>query len=173
MQISKSMIFNNPQHSTRSLLESPKTLSQTTVDNPLVSVAIPTYNSAFFLEKCLESLAQQTCKNIEVLIIDGDSTDATLAIASKYGAFFIQVGKGLLRARMEGIHKARGEYIFILDSDQVLYPDTIDRAVNLMKKNNDMLVLGEDVYQKNTFLEKLFYFDRAIIKQEADLNPFS
>ena len=54
------------------------------MENPLVSVIIPTYNSSRTLEKCLESIKNQTYKNIEIIVVDNNSTDNTKEIAKKF-----------------------------------------------------------------------------------------
>ncbi len=54
------------------------------MENPLVSVIIPTYNSSRTLEKCLESIKNQTYKNVEIIVVDNNSTDNTKEIAKKY-----------------------------------------------------------------------------------------
>ncbi len=141
---------------------------------PLVSITIPTYNSALFLPMCLEALSRQDYKNFEVIIIDGGSSDATQEIALRYGATCIDVGRGLLRARVQGVQQARGEIIVLLDSDQVLLPNTLTQAVKRVQESLcDMLVLEEDVYKQETLLEKLFHYDRIVINHTADLDPLS
>lgn len=140
---------------------------------PLVSITIPTYNSADFLVTCLDALKEQTYKNTELYILDGGSSDETRLIAERYGATFVDVGRGLLRARLEGVRRAQGDIVMLLDSDQVLFPDTVARAVDLLGQDNDMLVLEEDVYRQETLLETLFHYDRVVVNYAADLNPLS
>lgn len=139
----------------------------------LVTISIPTFNSAEFLERCLEAVKGQTYNNIEINIIDGISKDNTLKIARSFGVNnLISYPGALLGARYEGAKDARGEYILLLDSDQILEADCIQRAVDLME-SNDMLVLEEDVYQNKNFIEKLFHYDRMLIHKIKDFDPMT
>lgn len=141
---------------------------------PLVSISIPTYNSEAFLSRCLDSVFGQTYQNIEVNIVDGGSKDKTKSIAKKYNTRLIDDRLGLLNARKIGSQRTSGEFILLLDSDQVLEPRAIERAVKLAAdKKLDMLVLEEDVYKCETFLEKLFHLDRQLIHAVKDFSPAS
>lgn len=142
---------------------------------PLVTITIPTYNSAKTINLCLSAIIKQSYKNIEVNIIDGESTDDTLLLVKKFHITKIKRFPGsLLGARFEGVKIARGKYTLILDSDQILEKTCIERAVNMAEKENlDMLVFREDVYKSNTFLEKLFKMDRKLIEAVSDLSPFT
>lgn len=145
------------------------------MSNPLVTITIPTYNSAKFINFCLSALKNQSYKNIEINIIDGFSKDETIEIAEKFPVKEINKIKGsLLQARYEGVKLAKGKYVLLLDSDQILSKDTIERAVEKMEKEDwDMVVLEEDVYHPNTFVEKLFQMDRRLINKVNNLNPFT
>ncbi|MDO8659005.1 MAG: glycosyltransferase family 2 protein [Candidatus Parcubacteria bacterium] len=124
---------------------------------------------------CLEALKNQTYKNIEINIVDGFSKDKTLSIAKTFHVREIKKSKGsLLQARYEGTKIARGKYVLILDSDQVLSATTVERAVKKIETESfDMFALEESVYQCNTFIEKLFQLDRQLINKLSDLSPFT
>lgn len=142
---------------------------------PLVTISIPTFNSGKSLKLCLEAVQKQTYKNIEVNIIDGASKDNTREIAYQFGIKNIKICKGsLLQARYEGIQQARGKYVLILDSDQILNKNSIERAVVLAENQKfDMLAFEEFPYSTKTFLEKLFDCDRKLINAVNDLSPFT
>jgi len=143
------------------------------MESKLVTISIPTYNSAEFLGRCLEAVKKQTYRNIEVNIVDGNSKDNTMEIAKLYNvAQIVSYSGALLGARYEGVKIANGDYVLLLDSDQILEPDAIERAVAAMELH-DMLVLEEDVYQCNNFIEKLFYYDRVLIHQIKDFDPMT
>lgn len=143
------------------------------MNNKLVTISIPTYNSVEFIGRCLEAVKKQTYKNIEVNIIDGNSKDKTVEVANSYDvAKIIAYPGALLGARYEGVKIANGEFVLLLDSDQILEPDCIERAVNAMEKN-DMLVLEEDVYRCENYLEKLFHYDRMLIHKIKDFDPMT
>jgi glycosyltransferase involved in cell wall biosynthesis len=143
---------------------------------PLVSVTIPTLNSARTLELCLDAVQQQTYGTIEVSVVDGGSTDQTLAISTHHPLkpTVAACPDALLAARYEGVKLARGEFILLLDSDQVLEPDAIKQSVATVQQQKfDMLMLEEDVYKSDTWIERLFRLDRQLIHAVGDLSPLT
>lgn len=144
-------------------------------NKPLVSVTIPTYNSEKFIDKCLKAIKNQSYKNIEINIIDGGSKDNTVEIARRNGIKNIYINKkSLLSARYEGVLKSHGEFVLLLDSDQVLNKNIVERCVSYIKKSNlDMLILEEKVYSKRTILEKLFHLDKKLVHSIKDFNPYT
>lgn len=98
---------------------------------PLVSVVIPTYNSERTLSACLESIRNQTYERIEVIVVDKGSSDRTVEIAKRYGAKVLVVNA---RERSEqvnlGVRAARGKYVYRVDSDFILEPDVVEKAVS-------------------------------------------
>lgn len=143
----------------------------TIAKRPLVTISIPTLQSAGFLETCLKAIFSQTYKHIEVNIVDGGSTDGTVEIAKKYRVKVIPYPKALLGARYEGMKDARGEYILFLDSDQVLSPNAIKEGVAILQSGDDMLILEEGVYRPKTWIEKLFVADRKLVHVVKDFSP--
>lgn len=139
---------------------------------PLVSVAIPTFNSAKTLRKTLLSLKKQTYKNIEIIVADGYSTDKTVQIAKKYGAN-ICFGKELAKARYEALRVAKGEYLLQLDSDQFIGKDIIQKCVDLcLKSGASVVVLHEEsLVRHNTLIEKLLSYDKHIVSTSNDIDP--
>ncbi len=103
---------------------------------PLVSVIIPTYNSEKTIGECLESIKNQTYKNIEIIVVDKGSTDRTVEIAKKYTdkVFVINAGERSEQLNF-GIKRAKGKYIYRVDSDFILEPTVIEEAVNKCEKN--------------------------------------
>lgn len=98
---------------------------------PLLSIIIPTYNSAKTLSISLDSLKSQTFRDFEVLIVDGVSKDDTLAIAASYTLslpsihIFSEPDKGIYDAMNKGIGKAKGEWVYFLGSDDSLATSTV------------------------------------------------
>lgn len=134
----------------------------------LVSVNIPTLNSERTLEKCLESVKNQTYPNIELIVIDSYSKDKTVEIAKKYGAK-IYYAKTLSEARKIGARKSKGEYILLLDSDQTLEPMAIEKCVKTIKNGYDALILHEkSIALKNTYAAKIIAYDREIVQKYDD-----
>ena len=143
-------------------------------EQPLVTISIPTLNSAAFLADCLDAVSRQTYAHIEVNIVDGNSTDDTVPLAIRHGVRHVTRHSGaLLGARLRGATEARGTYILLLDSDQILQPTTIEHAVRLCESGSDMIVLGESVYRCETIVERLFQLDRELIHEIADLSPYT
>jgi glycosyltransferase involved in cell wall biosynthesis len=145
------------------------------MSKPLVTISIPTYNSEKFIKTCLQSVFNQTYKNIEINVIDGGSKDKTLEIINQFKIKKIVTFKGpLLGARYEGVKIAKGKYILILDSDQVLTKNAVARSVQRIEKGKyDMLALEEEAYKPQNWVEKLFHLDKKLVHEVKDLSPFT
>lgn len=104
---------------------------------PLVSVAVPAYNHAAFLNDCLQSVRAQTYPRLELVIVDDGSTDDTLAVAERFAAahagrferltILHQPNQGVSAASNRAIAACHGEWAHLLGSDDRLYPDKILR----------------------------------------------
>lgn len=104
-----------------------------------VTVLVAAYNAEKYLEACLDSLVNQTLKDIQIVCIDDASTDSTLTILQKYAAqdSRIQIlqrkeNAGQAVARNMGIEVATGDYITMLDADDLLGADALEKAVNIL-----------------------------------------
>lgn len=100
--------------------------------SPLVSIVIPCYNSQLFLQQSIASALDQTYNNLEVIVIDDGSTDASLEIIKGFGdKIRNETGenRGAPLARNRGIELAQGEYIKFLDADDILLPDCIEKQL--------------------------------------------
>ncbi len=138
----------------------------------LISITIPTYNSEKTLKKTLQSVKAQTYPNVELLLIDSNSTDKTLEIAEDFGAKVYQYEGTLLGARELGAKKAKGKYILLVDSDHILEKTTVERGVKLLEKF-DMLWLYERSWKPKRLLERLYDADRELVQKYARdfINP--
>lgn len=143
-----------------------------TKNKPLVSITIPTWNSARTLVKTMKSIKSQTYKNIEIIVADGESTDKTREIAKKYGAKLC-FGRELARARFEALKKSKGKYILALDSDQFITRDLIERCVKKIEDEKlDALILYEEsIVKNNTLIEKLLSRDKWAVVTSYDKDP--
>jgi glycosyltransferase involved in cell wall biosynthesis len=103
---------------------------------PLVSVIIPSRNSAHTITRCLNSIVNQSYKNIEIIIIDNHSEDDTLNISKKYANKIYSIGPERSHQINYGVKNAIGKYIYRVDSDLVLDPNVIEEAVDLSESNN-------------------------------------
>ena len=93
-----------------------------------LSIIIPTFNSVKTIPKCLDSIVSQSFEDWEVLVMDGVSTDNTVAMAQSYGDSRIKVFSepdcGIYDAMNKGIRKSKGEWLYFLGSDDYLYEST-------------------------------------------------
>lgn len=113
------------------------------MENPIVSIIIPTYNEEKNLEFCLKSIQRQifSLKRIEIIIVDDGSTDATLNIAKKFHARILHSGfKHIERSKSIGIEAARGKYLFFMDADiSLIDRDIISTAVETCEKYSEVV----------------------------------
>jgi glycosyltransferase involved in cell wall biosynthesis len=142
---------------------------------PLISIVIPTKNSANTLDSCLQSIINQTYSKLELIIVDSQSTDGTIDIAEKYSAKIVQTKWGLLGARFLGFKASKGDYILYLDSDQTLAHSSILGCSIQMFSNNDMLCLEERSSRTDSFLQKLIDADRRLVNKywKRNIDPLS
>ncbi|MCX5696481.1 MAG: glycosyltransferase family 2 protein [Candidatus Omnitrophica bacterium] len=140
--------------------------------NPLVSINIATFNSAKTLVKCLDSVKMQDYKNIEVVIMDSFSKDKTIDIARSYGARIVYA-PDLARARQAGSDASRGQYIFIVDSDQVLEPNVVGLCVAACEEEgfDGCTLFEKSLIIKNTFVEQVIAYDKEIFHSLHDDDP--
>lgn len=117
--------------------------------NPKVSVIIPVYNTAAYLEKSLGSVFGQTYENIEIIAVNDGSPDhsseilETLKQRESRLFVFNKKNEGAVAARIDGMKQASGEYIYYLDSDDYLAPDAIERLVRKAQETGADMVAGD------------------------------
>lgn len=107
---------------------------------PVVSVIIPVYNGAKTIERAVKSVQQQTFSNLEILVIDNESTDETDTLIkaickSDCRVRLLKSKKGRSNARNKGLTSSNGKYINFLDADDRLLDQHIERSVNFLEKN--------------------------------------
>ncbi|MFB3896710.1 MAG: glycosyltransferase family 2 protein [bacterium] len=143
-------------------------------NRPLVSVNIPTYNAARTLEKCLAHIANQQYPNIEIVIIDSESTDATLEIVGRYQARVLKAGD-LADARKVGVLGSKGDYVYFLDADQYIEPDLIAECVKECEQNGyDAVTFVErQVIHSDTYFQRLLDYDKWVFHFAEDDDPIS
>lgn len=109
----------------------------------LVSVIIPTKNSESTIGKCLESVVNQTYRNVEIIVVDGFSRDGTQKIAESNGAKVVETGAERSEARNIGAKKSRGAFLFFVDSDMELDSSVIAECVKKAYEGNDAVIIPE------------------------------
>lgn len=102
---------------------------------PLVSVIVPSYNSAKTIAACLKSVCSQTYSHIEVIVVDNNSGDKTRLIAKKYTSHVYIHGPERSAQINFGAQKARGKYLYRVDSDFILDPTVIEECVRTCEKD--------------------------------------
>lgn len=107
-----------------------------------ISVVIPVYNVENELERCLESVLNQTFKNLEIILINDGSSDNSLEICKNYEVkynnikVFTQSNQGQSSARNRGIEQATGKYIGFVDSDDVIHLEMFEQLFEMLQKND-------------------------------------
>ena len=121
---------------------------------PKVSVIVPVYNVEQYVEKCLETLVNQTIEDIEIIVVNDGSTDNSKNIIKKYVEkypkkviYLEKENGGLSDARNYGIPYANGEYIAFLDSDDYIVLDTYKEMYKIAKKENSDMVECDFVWE--------------------------
>lgn len=137
------------------------------MDKPLVSVIVPVYNAEKYIKRCIESILNQTCNDLELILIDDGSPDNCGAICDEYATkdsrikVFHQNNGGVCAARNTGLDHAVGEYISFVDSDdylesnalEILYGDIVSHnadiscALMIGDSNQDVSNLGSGLYE--------------------------
>lgn len=135
----------------------------------LVSILIPTKNSGPSLSLTLQSLQNQNYKNIEIIVSDSRSTDCTQNIVRDFGYELSICDGKVLAARIDGIQKAAGDIVILLDSDQQMLSDTISRVVDKMYQGYDMIVLEEIPSEMNGIMAKMWQREREIATRDIEM----
>lgn len=114
----------------------------------LISVIVPVYNVERYLRRCIESVLNQTYKEIELILIDDGSTDTSPMICDEYVGkeknvkVIHKINGGVASARNIGINNASGKYICFLDSDDILPSDSVELLYNAIKEKKAEYVAG-------------------------------
>ena len=112
---------------------------------PKVSVIIPTYNSAQYLEEAIASVLNQTYTNYEIIVIDDGSTDHTVELLEPYRDkihYIYQENQGVSAARNQGIALAKGELIAFLDADDIFMAHKLEKQVAIFEQQPDLGIVN-------------------------------
>lgn len=157
------------------------------MNQPLVSVIVTTRNNHQTLEACLTSIANQSYKNIELIVVDNNSSDDTKDIARRFTQRVYDKGPERSAQRNFAVSKASGEYVCIIDSDMELSKDVIKSCIETVAKHSYGAVIipeesfGEGFWAQCKKLERSFYvgvdwieaarfFDKKIYVQAGGYN---
>src|SRR2546423_6262072 len=117
-------------------------------DKPLISVIIPSYNSAHFVAHAVQSALGQTYQPLEVIVVDDGSTDGTRWILDTYMEqihYVYQANKGLPGARNTGIRHAQGEFLAFLDADDEWHSGKLSAQVPLLCADRRVALVHSDL----------------------------
>ena len=142
-------------------------------EQPQVSIIVPVYNVENYIERCLNSLVNQTFKDIEIITINDGSTDKSLELINKYVKEDIRVSvidlgdEGVSYCRNLGIEKANGKYIMFVDSDDWIDFNMVEVMYKKAEENNIDLVMCSYIREfKDHSKEKIFNLPEEIIYKE-------
>ena len=140
---------------------------------PQVSIIVPAYNVENYIERCLNSLVNQTFKDIEIITINDGSTDKSLELINKYVKEDIRVSvidlgdEGVSYCRNLGVEKANGKYIMFVDSDDWIDSNMIEAMYKKAEENKLDLVMCSYIREfKDHSKEKIFNLPEEIIYKE-------
>ncbi|AMK15420.1 glycosyltransferase [Methanobrevibacter olleyae] len=148
------------------------------IKKPKISIVIPVYNVENYLEKCLNSVINQTLANIEIICINDGSTDNSLKILNQFAnkdnriKVFSFENAGLGPSRNRGIDRANGEYVAFLDSDDWLNLTFCEEIYKSASKNKADIVLFNAVEEYNDYKRKRIYFSKKIINDDSFVFDF-
>jgi glycosyltransferase involved in cell wall biosynthesis len=120
--------------------------------NNKISIIVPIFNSEKYLEKCLDSIVNQTYKNLEIILVNDGSTDNSLLICERYGKkdkriVIIDIKNGgTAHARNSGLDIATGDLFYFIDSDDFIELDLFDYLLSLLIKNNADIAFSPYLY---------------------------
>jgi glycosyltransferase involved in cell wall biosynthesis len=124
---------------------------------PKVSVIIPVYNTSRFLERCIESVIEQSFTEIEIICVDDGSSDASPEILKRYAARDGRIkivthekNMGLFAARITGVRESKGEYLCFVDSDDYISFDYLRALVTRAMRDDCDLVMASTVHTDAT-----------------------
>lgn len=140
-----------------------------------VSIIVPVYNTKKYIDRCVNSLINQTYNNIEIILVDDGSTDGSSELCEKYKnadsriQVLHQKNAGASCARNQGIEIASGDYITFCDSDDYYEKDKIEIQLNnLLEKNTDVSIIGIQVDYPNGKSRTRFNTGKSYLWQEPN-----
>ena len=144
------------------------------MEQPIVSVIVPTYNYARYLPRALDSLLKQNAVRPEVIVVDDGSTDNTPELLNAYAPYVFSIRQenaGVSAARNNGIGKARGAFLGFLDPDDFYHPNKLTRQIALLERHPecgwtycDCVFLDENTGESKKFSEQYRYREKLALE---------
>lgn len=146
--------------------------------NYLVSIIVPIYNVQQYIHRCLDSIINQTYKNIEIILVDDGSPDRCGEICDEISLkdsrikVIHKINGGLSDARNVGLDNATGDYICFIDSDDYIEYDYIESMLNkAIKYSADLVVSNfKYVYEDGSYKDYIFNYDDALIDSKKAMD---
>ena len=142
--------------------------------NKLISIIIPVYNVSTYLDRCLNSITNQTYRNLEIILINDGSTDKSGRICDAWASKDPRIkvlhtsNQGIAAARNCGLHIAHGDYIGFADPDDWVEPDMFEKlAGSLEQYNADIAICGFEEKWPDYSVLKVSESFRCYTKEEA------
>jgi len=131
----------------------------------LVSVIIPTYNREKYIRRAIESVLDQTYQNVEIVVVDDGSTDNTSGVIKSLKdsriIYIYQENQGRSAARNTGIKIAKGEYIALLDSDDIWFDNKkLEKQISFLEDHPEYILVGGGVIVINNEEKELFRYSQ-------------
>lgn len=147
-------------------------------NKPLISIIVPVYNAAQYLEQCMDSILKQTYSNLEMICINDGSCDNSITILNQYKNIDSRIviidkqNEGVSAARNIGLKEAKGDYLLFVDADDWIEPDTCEKAITSMNKYEADVVMWSYISEygvsnsaKNIFSEDCVFERREVLNR--------
>lgn len=138
------------------------------METPKVSVVIPVYNTQDYIRQTLESIAGQTLRQIEIVVVDDGSTDGSLPIVREMAGtdsrirVFSQANQGQSVARNTGLEQAKGKYVYFMDSDDILDAPALECCYRKCEENAlDFVLFDADIFGDPGCFDPAYYHRTA------------
>ena len=146
------------------------------MQKPIVSIIIPIYNVRKYIERCILSVINQTYKEIELIIINDGTKDDSIILATglleeyRYPYKLVdQNNSGVSVARNVGIRQSSGDYIFVMDSDDIIHPKAIEILCDICSTNNvDCVFSNYQIIDQNKDLQSINGREKIYIRTSKD-----
>ena len=145
----------------------------------MISVIIPVYNCEKYLDRCIESVQQQTYSDWELVLVDDGSSDNSLQIIKEYSEqderikyFHKDKSEGAGPARNKGIEESSGEYIMFIDADDYMADNMLEKLYSTITKGYDVVVCGYQCYVEGIGNTDKIAVNSAVLEGKAKVRDF-
>ena len=141
------------------------------MEEQLISIIVPVYNVAPYLDACMNSIVTQSYQNLEIIVVDDGSTDGSSSICDKWKVtderitVIHQENQGLSAARNEGMKHITGRYVAFADSDDILHPDMYLHLVRAIERTEADVAICQEIL----FYEEAFTFPECEERCEEEV----